>query len=207
MMRRRLALASVTCLALLSAVGADEEEKKPAGKTDPPGAPVEAVLKAKQAKYTLNLGGKSAEEFRKQIDARQYPQAPAVDLVLELKNTSREEIKIKIGGTQNVIMLDLKGPGAVRETLKGRVTPKFIIASHVVALEAGKSVSILITSLSYGFKGGQRAWWVEPGKYTLSASYRTSVSPKPKDARAEAGDFGAVTVTSAPIELEVEAAK
>jgi hypothetical protein len=207
MIWKKIIPASLLLGMLLAAAPAPVKTKKPSGKTDPPGAPLEAVLKAKKAKYTLDLGGKSADEIRKQIAAGNYPEAPAVDLVLEIKNTGREEVKIKIGGTYNIVSLDLKGSGAVSETLKRRITPKFVIAPRIVALEAGQSVSVPITSLSYGLRGGERAWWLEPGKYQLAAGYRTSVSPRPKDAKEEAGDFGAVTVTSAPIELEVEGAK
>jgi hypothetical protein len=207
MIWKKIIPASLLLGMLLAAAPAPVKTKKPSGKTDPPGAPLEAVLKAKKAKYTLDLGGKSADEIRKQIAAGNYPEAPAVDLVLEIKNTGREEVKIKIGGTYNIVGLDLKGSGAVSETLKRRITPKFVIAPRIVALEAGKSVSVPITSLSYGLKGGERAWWLGPGKYQLAAGYRTSVSPRPKDAKEEPGDFGAVTVISAPIELEVQAPK
>lgn len=197
----------LTLFALGMAAGAGwaDDATKPAGKTDPSGAPLEAVLKAKQQKYTLDLGGKSADEFRKQIESGNYPAAPKVDLVLELKNTGSEEVQVRVFGTENTIELALKGPGAVTEQLKRRITPKFVIAPKTMTLAPGKSVSVPITSLEFGRKGSHRAWWVEAGKYTLSASYKTSVSPRPKDAPDAGGGFGAVTLTSAPITVEVEA--
>ena len=193
----------------LAFAGPADETKKPAGKTDPPGVPLEAVLKAKLDTYTLDLGGKTAAEFRKQIESGgetgNYPEAPKVDLVLELKNTGSEAVQVQAFGTENTVELKLNGPGAITEPLKRRITNKLRIAPKAITLEPGKSVSVPITSLMFGFKGSHRAWWVEPGKYTLSASYKTSVSPRPKDARDAGGGFGAVTVTSAPVPLKVEA--
>jgi len=72
------------------------------GKSDPAGVPVQAKLIAKKSTYPLNLGGMSAAEFRETIKAAEkngkYPQPPAVDLVLELKNTSDKEVQVWIGG-------------------------------------------------------------------------------------------------------------
>jgi hypothetical protein len=193
------ALAVLTLGALAPLGNADETKK-----TDPSKGPVEALLKANKKTYTLDLGGKSAADFRKQIesgaDTGEYPEAPKVDLTLELKNTSDKEVEIKVGGTQNVIELEVKGKGAITAPLKRRITPKFLIAPRTVTLAPGKSVRVPITSLEFGFKGSHRAWWVEPGKYTLSARYKTNISPRPKDAKED----GAVTLTSAPITLEVE---
>ena len=205
MMMRWQGMALFALGGLAFAGPADETKSK----TDPPGAPLEAVLRAKTAKYALDLGGKSAAEFRKQIesggDTGNYPEAPKVDLVLELKNTGREEVQVKVFGTENTVELTLKGPGAITEQLKRRITNKLRIAPKTMTLAPGKSVSVPITSLAFGLKGSHRAWWVEPGKYTLSARYKTSVSPRPKDARDAGGGFGAVTVISAPVTLEVEA--
>jgi hypothetical protein len=202
-------VAAVLAVGLAASAGGADEAKKEGAKSDPPGVPVEAVLKANKATYPLQLGGKTAAEFRKLIEAGgdtgNYPEAPAVDLVLELKNTGTENIQIKVGGTQNVVELDLKGPGAVTVPLRRRITPKFIIAPRVMMLEPGKSVTVPINSLAFGSKGSHRAYWVEPGRYTLSASYKTWVSPKPRGAQDAGGGFGAVTLTSAPVALQVEA--
>jgi hypothetical protein len=181
-------------------------------KSDPAGALVEAKLVAKTATYPLNLGGKTAEEFKKAITAGaatgDYPEPPQVDLVLELVNTSDKEVKIKVGGTTTVIGLELKGTGAVSVPLKNRVTNKLAIAPKVVTLAAGKSASVPIASLAYGYKNATDvAYWTEAGDYTLSASYKTWISPAPKDAKDGGDGFGAVTLVSAPIKLTVEAKK
>jgi hypothetical protein len=203
-------LAAVAAATLLAAAHADDPAKdKDKGKTDTPGAPIEAVLTAKKATYTLDLGGKSAAEFKKAIEGGDatgdYPEAPAVDLVLELRNTGDKEIQAKVGGTMNVIDLDLQGPGAVSAQLKRRITNKLVVASKTISLAPGKSEEAPVTSLAYGFKGGYRAWWTEPGKYTLSASYKTSVSPVPAGGKDNGDGYADVKVTSAPTTITVEA--
>lgn len=205
-MTRRTLVALAVCLlaGTVRAAGA----KPAAGKTDPPGVPVEAVLKAKQKTYKLDLGDKTAAEFQKDLDAaattRTYPAVPTVDLVLVLRNTGKDEIKIQMGGTNNIITLDLRGPGAVKIPWRG-ITNKLIILPRPVTLAPGKSVEVPIKSLSFGRKGAFRAYWTKPGKYTLTARYKTAVSPVPKGATDNGKGFGDVTVTSAPVALKVEA--
>lgn len=205
---RTRSLAAV-CVAAGLALVAWGDDPAPAakGKTDPSGVPIEAVLTSKQASYTLDLGGKTADEVRKDIEALErppYPPAPTVDLSLELRNTGDKDVLIRMNGTTNVIDLDLKGPDALSVLLKGRITNKLIVAPKTVTLGPGKSQTIPITSLSYGFKGSHNAYWLTPGKYTLTASYKTTVSPAPAAAQAADEGFGAVTITSAPLTITVE---
>jgi hypothetical protein len=201
-----------TCIAVLSlfsSLALGDDATKDRGKTDPPGVPVEARLESKKTSYTLDLGGKTGEEFRTQVKGgettRAYPPAPQVDLVLHLRNTGDKDVDIKIGGTSTVVTLDLAGPGALSVPLKGQITSKIAIAPKVVTLKPGQSEMVSINSLSYGFKGSHRAYWTEPGEYTLSASYKTSVSPAPKGATDAGNGFGNVTITSAPIKIKVTA--
>jgi hypothetical protein len=179
----------------------------PQGKTDPPGVPLEARLVANQATYALDLGGQTAEEFRQAIqagaDSGRYPPPPRVDLVLEFRNTGTRDLQVKTGGTLNAVTLDLRGPGAVSVKLQKQITPKLVVASQVLTLAPGKSASVPITSLSYGVKGSDNAYWTEAGEYTLTAGYQTAVAPGPRDARAGPDGFTPVTVTSAPIKIKV----
>jgi hypothetical protein len=203
----RHALACWVVVAACSVFAA--EEKKDAAKSDPPGAVVEAKLVAKKATYKLDLGGKSAEEFKKALDeaatTHEYPIPPQVDLVLELTNTSDQEVQVKVGGTANVVTLDLKGKGAVSVPVKGRITNKLVIAPKAVTLAPGKSTEIPITTLAYGFKNStDQAYWTAAGEYALAAGYKTWVSPGPKDAKTDADGFAAVTLTSAPVKITVE---
>jgi hypothetical protein len=181
-------------------------DSKPAdnGKTDPPSVPLAALLTSKPASYTLDLGGKTAEEVRKQIEAGDYPPPPTVDLSLEIRNTGDKDLLIRMGGTTTIIDLDLKGPAAVTTALKGRVTNHLAVAPKTITLAPGKSQSVAVNSLSFGFKDTHAAYWLAPGKYTLTASYKTTVSPAPAKAVAADEGFGAVTITSAPLTLTVE---
>jgi hypothetical protein len=180
------------------------------GKSEPPGVPVQAKLIAKKATYTLDLGGKSAAEFKQAVkDAEKngrYPQAPAVELVLELRNTGDRDVRVWTSGDPVRLMLDLKGKDAVNETLKGIAFTRIFMVPKATTLAPGKSVEIPINSLSYGMRGAShRSYWLEPGEYTLTASYQTGVSPAPKGSKDTGdGSFGRVTLTTAPLKLKVE---
>jgi len=207
-MKRHTFWGLVVVLVPAVAAGAGKPEEK--AKSDPPGAPVTAKLVAKTDRYPLDLGGKSAAEFRKQLQDAEatgaYPMPPKVDLVLELTNTSDKEVQIRFGGTQNVITLDLKGPGAETVAKKRIVTPKFLIAPKTESLAPGKSVSVPIASLGFGLRNmTHAAYWTAPGEYTLRASYQIATTPAPKGARESGNGFGGVTLTSAPITIKVEA--
>ena len=194
------------CLLIGSTLTASADEAKPAekAKTDPPGVALEAVLTSKRATYQLDLGGLTADEFRKGVEGGTYPPPPAVDLSLEIRNTGGKDLQIRMGGTTNTIDLDLQGPDALTVELKGRITNKLIVAPKTITLEPGKSQTVPITSLSFGFKGSHNAYWLAPGKYVLTASYKTTVSPAPAAAKPADDGFGAVTIISAPLTITVE---
>jgi hypothetical protein len=179
------------------------------GKVEPKGAPLQAVLKANKTTYKLDLGGKTADELRKQLknaaDPKQYPPAPEVDLVLELKNTGDQEVQIWVGGDATRLMLELKGEGAVNTEVKGQAFTLEFRAPKAVKLAPGKSHQIEIKKLEYGMRDrSHRSYWLEPGEYQLTATYQTGVSPAPKGAEKAGEGFGRVRVTSAPIKLKVE---
>jgi hypothetical protein len=196
----------VFIFALAFPVAAAEKPAKEADKS----LPIEAVLVAKKSTYTLDLGDKTAKEYRRKIEADAardaFPNPPVVDLVLELRNTSDKEVKVQVGGTLNTLMLKLSGPGALEFALRNRITPKFVIAPRTVMLAPGKSVTAMtIKTLSYGYRGiGNRAYWTAPGEYTLKASYQTAISPPPQGTKADPKGFAPVTVTGAPVKIKVE---
>src|SRR5262249_45105316 len=131
---------------------------------------------------------------------------PRVEVTLELRNTGDKEIKVLVGGDGSEVMLDLQGPGAVRVRPNTFSTTEYR-ASDVVALAPGKSHVLTVSNLSFGHRGtSDLAYWTRPGDYTLTATYHTAVSPRPKGAREAPSflpDFGHVAATSAPIKLKV----
>jgi len=184
-------------------------EKKDEAKSDPEGVPVEAKLVVKKDSYKLDLGGKSADEFRKLLkDAEQtgrYPNAPEVDLVLELRNTGDKDLKLWTKGDPVKIDLVLKGDGAVNMPLKGRAFTLEFRLPEAETLAAGKTISFPIKSLAHGFRGtSSHSYWIEPGEYTLTASFITAVSPAPKGSKDAGEGFGNVVLTSAPVKIKVE---
>jgi hypothetical protein len=173
-----------------------------------PELPVTATLVAKQTTYPLDLGGMTAEAFKKAaLDAvkagKAPPAPPAVDLVLELKNTSKNEVKVWVSGNAVQLDLDLKGPGAL--SVKPPLVFTAVIAPpKAITLAPGKTHTIPVKSLKYG-KSGMSDWayWTKAGEYTLAATYKTGINPPPKGST-KRGGFDIVTLTAAPLKLKVE---
>jgi hypothetical protein len=196
---------SLTLSALAATTSALADEPKKAA-----GGPVEARLIADKDTYALDLNGLSAEDYRKQLKQSEKggpnPPVPKVELTLELVNTSNKEVELRYGGTQNIYLLDLKGPGAETVAFGGRAQPGFILAPKTVTLAPGQSVKVKISSLAFGRRNlTHAAFWTAPGEYTLAVRYDAMIKPAPEGA-ADVGDgFGFVTLTSAPIKLKVAA--
>ena len=195
-----------TALVFALIVAARAEEKKPMGSVKPAGAPLELTITG-EAKYTLDLGGKTGEEYARSIaDAKdkggRMPAPPKVDLKLVVKNTGDKAITIYKTGDSVVLDLELKGKGAVNVAPNLAFTTEFRLPQPV-ELAAGKSVEFTLTALSSGFRGASKfAYWTEPGEYELVASWKTGVSPAPKGSEESEG-FGTVTVTGAPFKIAV----
>lgn len=178
----------------------------PAGSTDPKGVPLKLEI-AGTAKYTLDLGGKTAAEFKKAIaDAKEsggpVPPPPAVDLRLTVTNTSKKPIEVWKSGDPIVVSLTLKGPGVLEAKPALAFTADFKLPM-ATELEPGKSLEFPLKALVGGFRGASDyTYWIEPGEYELVASWKSGVSPKPEEAMEQDG-FGIVTVTSAPFKIVV----
>lgn len=179
----------------------------PKAGTEPRGVPLDATLTAREATYALDLGGVKPETFRRQIaegdSTGVYPLTPRVDLQLEIRNTSRKEIQVRFRGTRQIILLYLEGPGAVSVTYKRRTTDRTFSPGEAITIGPGKSQTLRITTLTYGVRDGQGAYWTEPGDYTLTASFRTEVAPAPPGSKDAGNGFGIVTVTSPPLPIKV----
>src|SRR5947209_7597442 len=88
------------------------------GKTEPAGVALELRVVAEKASYPPNPNRLTPDAFRRQLaeakdKGTRFPGPPAVDLVVELKNTSKSEVKIKVNGDPVVLTLTLEGKGAV----------------------------------------------------------------------------------------------
>jgi hypothetical protein len=186
----------------------------PQGKVEPAGAPLAAVLKAKKVTYKLDLGGRSAEDFRKLAKASNTfeedgPLPPEVDLVFEVRNTSKKDIKIFTLPDLAEVVLELKGPDALTVEMQGPFTADRRLP-RPITLAPGKAFTRPIGRLEHGQRDiGLRSYWLAPGDYTLTARFVTGVSPRPKGAQlwedpvAEVSGFGGVTVTTPPLRLKV----
>jgi hypothetical protein len=190
--------------ALPLAAGADEPK--------PADLPLKAKLVAKKDTYKLDLDGKSGEEFRKILkDAEKSgkaPAPPAVDMMLEITNTSDQDVKFWVEGDANDLQLDVKGPNVVTITPQKAFTTDFRMPK-VITLAPGKTHTIPIMALQYGFRGASKyTYWTEPGEYAITGSFKTAISPAPKGSKEVEKGFGmAVLVTSEPVKVKVEAPK
>src|SRR5262249_14843423 len=165
------------------------------GKAD---APIEIQLVARKDTYPLDLGGKSAAEFTQHVRAEEakvldrpagLPTAAEVDLVLELRNTGKQEVTLTLGGDASTLTLELKGPGALSAVSQRAFTEKPVPGTPVT-IGPGKSHALPITRLSYGKRGVQyRAYWTQAGEYTITAKLRTTEFREP--------------FVSAPVKLKV----
>jgi hypothetical protein len=170
--------------------------------------PVKAQLIAKKKTYTLDLGGKTGDEFRKALKEAaktgRVPPPPAVDLELELTNTSTADVKLWTGGDPVQLNLALTGPGAETIAPLLAFTTDFR-GPTATTLAPGKSVTIPIKSLKHGFRGGsQMSYWSEPGEYKVTATFKSGISPAPKGTKVNDG-FGLVEIVSQTLTLTVEA--
>jgi hypothetical protein len=167
--------------------------------------PVVLKIVTKSDKYKLDLGGKTADEYKKELeDAAKKsaagellrpPAPPKVDFVLEIKNTGKEAVTIFVGGDPNVYTFELTG-GAGTVTMGSGLafTADFRLPKEVT-LAAGKTYEIGIKQLSDGSRGASRfVYWTGPGEYKLTASYTLA----DKD-----GGKGAV-LKSEPVKITVE---
>lgn len=212
MVRGILSVALAVVFGGLAAAQDKKADAKP--KAEPEGTPLELSVTGKTAKYTLDTGGMSAADYKKVVEdaakakgKAKLPPAPAVDLAVEVKNTSDKAVKVWDKGDPVVLTLELKGKGAVNADRFGPMTLEFRIPS-AVEIGAGKTHSIPVKSLMSGMRGMTKvAYWTEAGEYEVVATLRTGMSPAPKGAKEGMDGFGVVTLTSAPLKVMVEEKK
>jgi hypothetical protein len=111
------------------------------------------------------------QEIIKKKAVDQLPKPPAVDLVLQFTNTSKEKAIIHVEGDPNTLTLSVKGPSVVPARPGLAVTTEFRLPK-AVELQPGKSHEVSIKSLADGHRRlGRYLYPTAPGEYTISATY------------------------------------
>jgi hypothetical protein len=169
-------------------------------KRDPPPLPLEATLISRQDAYTLDLGGKTPEEFARQINVLKdwnLPPAPKVDLVLTLRNIGRKELTF----TPKFMTIDpcLVGDGAMNHPLTPYGDFFNLKGLGQVTLTPGATYSVPVKSLIR--ENDRRSYWLLPGEYSVHARCHLGVDPAP------AGSNRWVTLRAPPLRVKVVAAK
>jgi hypothetical protein len=100
----------------------------------------------------------------------EFPPAPAVDLVFELRNTSKHEMHCLLGDDDMSFALELEGPGAM-SVQAARAFTQEKRRHRIEKVAPGKTLSLPIKRLAYGYRGeAYRAYWTAAGDYTLTAT-------------------------------------
>jgi hypothetical protein len=173
---------------------------------EPHQLPVRLTLKGKTS-YTLDLGGLSPAEYRKKIETaaqngRPLP-TPAVDLTIEITNTTDKPLQIWTSGDPVILLLKLEGTGALNLAPPLAFTQEFR-SPKAETLAAGQTVSFRMTELTSGFRGrSQFAYWTEPGEYKLTCTFTTAIKPPPVGSTDTMDGFGKVQIQSAPLTITV----
>ncbi len=128
------AILPAALFALLSLAGlptsAEDKKKTPKG-ADPATTPLELSVTGKVTKYTTDVTTqKAADDLKNSIESagkagRQMPAAPAVDLGVEIKNTSDKPVTVWVSGDPVILTLTLKGKGAVNAAPQLAFTQEF----------------------------------------------------------------------------------
>ena len=203
----RYVVSLAVALAAAGSLPADDKVPDPP-KADPKDTPLELTVTGKTTRYTLDTGGLSGADYKKKVSNTDGPpaSAPAVDLTVEVKNTSDKPVRVWVSGDPVVLTLELRGRGAVNVQPLIAFTQEFR-APQDVEIAAGKSHAFPVKSLVSGFRSASvYSYWTEPGEYELVATLKTGMQPAPKGAQDFDG-YGVVTIRSAPLKLTVEAKK
>jgi hypothetical protein len=181
------------------------------GTTVPANVPLNARLIANETVYRLDRGGLSEEDYRKKLDLAKATgrllAPPRVDVVFELQNTGKEEMQILVGGdTSGVLRWQLRGPGAVSQTVPSAMDADELRAPTVVKLAPGATHRWVFRELdASGPRDTTRAYWTRAGDYLLSAGFTVAVKPAPRGSVPHwyHKDHGNVAITSGPVRISV----
>lgn len=139
-----------------------------------------------------------AEELRKASAERDLPaRPPKVKLILRLTNTGARELTFGVGARNSTVDLDLQGPKVVSVNPVLPMSQELQFGTNLT-LKAGAHYDIPISSLISGtvatgrWSGtGKFSYWLEPGDYSLTATFTTGTGPKQ------------VQVATEPVQLRV----
>ena len=205
--------AGVLAAGVMAAGGAAADEPTAGPKSVPAGVPLTVTITGK-AKYAFDTGALTPDAYKKAIEdaakpgkkglggfgGKGLPAPPAVDLAVELKNTSDKAVTVWKSGDPVILTLNLSGPGSFNLDPPVAMTLEFRIP-EAIKLDAGKSHTFPVKQLKSGTRGiTHYSYWTAPGEYALTATLRTGLQPVPKVAMENDG-FGVVTLTSAPFKL------
>ena len=176
---------------------ASAEDKKVSG-------PITLTLIAKNDKYKFDGSGKTADEYKKQLEELvekskkgerfQSPKPPAVDLVLQFTNTTKDDVTIYVGGDRNSYQFELTGGAGTVSLNSGLSFTADIKIPKAITLAPGKSHEIPVKQLADGHRGMSRfVYWTGPGDYKLSVKYTLS----------DVKGTDVTTLTSEPVKITV----
>ncbi len=198
------------CDTLLSAVQGKYDVPFQSHRDDnrkPPMVSLKATLSSRKASYTLDLGGKTPEEFARQIDAEAHegklPPAPEVDLVLTLRNAGTGKIAFDREGIS--IYAFLSGDGAMNHPLEEYQSGYVRQELHEIVLAPGETYSLPLRSFDFGHC--MCSYWLLPGQYTVHATCTVFVSPAPEDAKSVVARRDDVELDVPPLQLKVVAGR
>jgi hypothetical protein len=123
---------------------------------------LEARVTSRKSEYKFDLGGQSAEEFAGQILRDRLPPAPAVDLVLTLKNTGNKTLVLDPEITIDTYLI---GEAAMNHPEESYQSGLELKEPKYIRLAPGQTHSFAIDSLDHGHCN--RSYWLRPGEYTL----------------------------------------
>jgi hypothetical protein len=156
--------------------------------------PIELKIVVKKETYPWPYDLKPKEfeaklqEIIKKKAVDQLPKPPAVDLVLQFTNTTKEKQTIYVEGDPNLLTLTVKGPSVVPANAGRAFTTDYRLPK-AVELEPGKSHEVSIKALADGFRRASRYIYpTSPGEYTISASYQLSTQDGGKAALLKSGE-------------------
>jgi hypothetical protein len=170
-------------VALLAAGSAPAQEKKDGQK---PAGPLVLKVVSKKDQYVFAGGGRTPKEYKayledlakKQKDDTGFPPQVLpphplrVDLMLEIANTSKEQITVHLGGDANEYTFELTGGAGVVALRNPAPMTLELRGPKTVTIGPGKAHEIPVKALADGHRGITRfLFWTGPGEYQLAAKY------------------------------------